>query len=49
LGLLTAGDYGLTVTPPDINPKPITGRTPFVRVRVIDSDVGGLAIQIPIR
>jgi hypothetical protein len=44
-----SGDYRLTVTPPDIDPKPITRRTPFVRVRVVDTDVSGVAIQVPSR
>jgi hypothetical protein len=49
IGFIAAGDYRLTVTPPDIDPKPITRRTPFVRVRVVDTDVSGVAIQVPSR
>jgi len=49
IGFIAAGDYKLTVTPPGMEPQSVTRQTPFVRVTVIDADVSGLAIQVPIR
>jgi hypothetical protein len=46
---IAAGDYMLTVTNPGNERKPVTRQTPFVRVNVVDGDVSGLIIQVPIR
>jgi hypothetical protein len=39
----------LTVTQPGSKPQPVTRQTPFFRVRVIDGNVDGLIIQVPLR
>jgi hypothetical protein len=49
IGFIAAGDYMLTVTGPSSESKPVTAQTPFVRISVVDADVSGLIIQIPIR
>jgi protocatechuate 3,4-dioxygenase beta subunit len=46
---ISAGDYMLTMTNPGNERKPVTRQTPFVRVNVVDADVSGLIIQLPIR
>jgi hypothetical protein len=49
IGFLAAGDYMLTVIPPGVESQRVTRQTPFVRVSVVDADVSGLAIQVPIQ
>jgi hypothetical protein len=43
------GDYRLTVTPPGVEPTRVTRQTPFLRVRVVEADVSGLTILVPMR
>ena len=46
---LAAGRYMLTVTSPGEERKPVTRQTPFIRVNVIDADVSGLVVPVPIQ
>jgi protocatechuate 3,4-dioxygenase beta subunit len=46
---LAAGRYKLMVTRPGEEPKPVTRETPFIRVNVIDADINGLVVPVPIR
>ena len=43
------GDYRLTATNSGSYPGAVTRQTPFVRVTVVEADVSGLVIQVPIR
>jgi hypothetical protein len=45
---LAAGRYKLTVTRPGEDRAPVTRQTPFIRVNVIDVDVTGLVVPVPI-
>lgn len=45
---LAAGRYKLTVTRPGEDRAPVTRQTPFIRVNVIDVDVSGLVVPVPI-
>ena len=49
IGLIAPGDSMLTATNPGGERKPVTLHTPFVRIHVVDADVSGLIIQLPIR
>jgi len=46
---IAAGRYMLTVTSPADERRPVTRQTPFVRVNVIDADVSGLVVPVPIQ
>jgi hypothetical protein len=46
---LAAGRYKLTVTRPGEESKPVTRETPFIRVNIIDADVSGLVVPVPIQ
>jgi hypothetical protein len=46
---IAAGRYMLTVTSPGGERKPVTRQTPFIRVNVIDADVRGLVVPVPIQ
>ena len=46
---LSPGDYRLTATNWGSQPGAATRQAPFLRVTVIDADVSGLVIQVPIR
>jgi hypothetical protein len=39
----------LTALSPGLPPRPVTRQTPFVPISVIDSDVTGLVLRIPIQ
>ena len=45
IGFIAAREYRLTVTPPGIEPSPVTRQTPFVRMTVVDADVSSLTIR----
>lgn len=46
---IAGGSYMLTVTRPGDEIKPVTRQTPFIRVNVIDADVSGLVVPVPIQ
>lgn len=46
---IAAGRYMLTVTSPGDERKLVTRQTPFIRVNIIDADVSGLVIPVPIQ
>jgi hypothetical protein len=45
---IAPGRYVLTATSPGDEPKRVTRDTPFIRVNVIDADVSGLVVPVPI-
>jgi hypothetical protein len=49
IDLITAGEYMLTVTSAGDEVRPVTRQTPFIRVSVVDADIDGLVIQLPLR
>jgi Carboxypeptidase regulatory-like domain len=46
---IAAGRYMLTVTSPRDERRPVTRQTPFIRVNIIDADVSGLVVPVPIQ
>jgi 5-hydroxyisourate hydrolase-like protein (transthyretin family) len=46
---LTAGRYKLTVPPPDDRPRRANQDAPSIRLTVVDGDVTGLVVPVPIR
>jgi hypothetical protein len=46
---IAAGRYKLTATSPGNEPTLVTRESPFVRVNVVDADVSGLVVPVPIQ
>jgi protocatechuate 3,4-dioxygenase beta subunit len=42
------GDYKLSVTPPGIKPQPFTRKTPYLTVSVVDENLSGLNVLVPL-
>jgi hypothetical protein len=47
--LISAGEYKLMALGPGLPPRAVTRQTPFLPITVIDSDVTGLVVRIPIQ